>query len=169
MKFMRLLLMQFVGLVLLSTALDARTIKCPRNDSLFSITVPDSWSGKWEPDGSFTCMPPNHSKYVTVVPSENVSNNTELGTQLSKTAQAAGRNAGMKDLKLGGVREMRRPTGMSLLTINAQGTAHGKSMVFTLVGFAPQKDNTFPIIALEPAGTRDKEIGSIINSIASAR
>ena len=161
--------MQFVAFALLSSVIEAKTIKCPQRDSLFSITIPDSWGTKWESDGSLTCMPRNHSKYVSVIPSENVGSTTELGKQLSKTAQAAGRNAGMKDLKLGPLREMSGSHGFSLLSINAQGTAGGRPMMFTLVGFAPIKDNSFTVIGLEPAGTRDKEIGAIVNSISKER
>ena len=161
--------MQFVALVIFSTVVEAKTIKCPQKGALFSITIPDTWGTKWENDGSLTCMPRNHSKYVSVIPSENVSTKAELGTQLSTTARAAGRNAGMKDLKLSGLREMTRTNGMTLLSINGQGTARGKPMTFTLVGFAPKKDNNFTLIALEPAGTKDTEISTIINSIASRR
>jgi hypothetical protein len=159
--------MRLVALVFVATAVEAKTIKCPQRESLFTITIPDSWGSKWESDGSLTCMPPNHSKYVSVIPSENANSKAELGTQLAKTAQAAGRNAGMKDLKLGRLSDTTGSNGLSLLMINAQGTAHGKPMVFTLVGFAPRKDNSFTVIGLEPAGTRDKQITGIINSITS--
>jgi hypothetical protein len=92
-----------------------------------------------------------------------------LKAQLLETARAAGGNAKMKDLKLSEVRETIGSNKLSLLSINAQGTSQGKPMLFTLVAFAPKKDNSFTVIALEPAAAHDKEIGAIINSITSAR
>lgn len=163
-----LLIPAAILLVLSSVHLEAKTIKCPQKDPLFSVTLPDSWITTWEQDGSLTCMPRNYSKYVSVVPSENVKTRDELKAQLSKTAREAGKSARMKDLKLGGVKEMTR-SRLSLLTINAQGTSQGKPMVFTLIAFAPKKDNYFTVIALEPAGAHDREIGAIIDSITSAR
>ena len=167
---MKALLIQ-VAIVLVSTSvhLEAKTIRCPQKDPLFSITLPDSWITTWESDGSLTCMPRNHAKYVSMVPSENVNAKGELQAQLSKTARAAGENAKIKDLKLGAIREMTGPNRLNLLRISAQGTSYGKQMVFTLVAFAPKKDNYFTVIALEPAAAHDQEIDAIINSITSTR
>ena len=158
-----------VVLILISAHLEAKTIRCPQKDPLFSITLPDPWTTTWEKDGSLTCMPRDHSKYVSIVPSENFNTKGELKAQLPKTAREAGENAKMQDLKLGQVREMTGANGLSLFRIDANGTSHGKQMVFTIVVFAPKKDNSFTVVALEPAAAHDKEIGRIVNSITSAR
>jgi hypothetical protein len=42
-------------------------------------------------------------------------------------------------------------------------------MVFTLVAFAPKKDNYFTLIALEPVAASDKKISAIVNSITGER
>lgn len=167
---MKALLIQ-AAILLISTSLhlEAKTIKCPQRDSLFSITLPDPWITTWEKDGSLTCMPRNHSKYVSIVPSENFGSKDELKAQLPKTAREAGENAKMQNLNLGEVREMTGANGLRLFRIDAQGTVHGKQMVFTMLVFAPKKDNSFTVIALEPASAHDKEIGKIVNSITSAR
>ena len=164
-----LLIRAAIVLIATSVHLEAKTIACPQKDPLFRITLPDSWITTWEKDGSLTCMPRNHSKYVSIVPSENFNTKGELKAQLPKTAREAGENSKMKDLKLGQVREMTGANRLNLLSINARGTSHGKQMVFTLVAFAPKKDNYFTVIALEPAAAHDKELGTIINSITSAR
>jgi hypothetical protein len=160
-----------IAIVLIATSvhLEAKTIRCPQKDPLFSITFPDSWITTWDKDGSLMSMPRNHSKYVSIVPSENFSTNGELKAQLPKTAREAGANAKMKDLKLGGIREVTGANGLNLVSINAQGTTQGKLMVFRLLAFAPKKDNYFTVIALEPAGAHDKELGTIINSITRVR
>jgi len=151
-----------------SGAFAGKMIACPQKDPSFRITIPDSWSATWDRDGSLTCMPGNHSKYVSVVPSENVSAKEELRAQLTKTAQDAARNAKMKDLKFGPIRESARSNGLNLMSITAHGTNNGKPMVFTLAAFAPRQDNYFTVLALEPAGGHDKEISGIIGSISSA-
>jgi len=167
---MKALLIQ-TAIVLISTSvhLDAKTLKYPQKDPSFSITIPNAWTTTWEKDGSLTCMPHNHSKYVSMVPSENVNSKGELKAQLSKTALEAGENAKMKELKLGEIRETTRANRLSLLSVNAWGISHGKQMAFTLVAFAPKKGNYFTVIALEPAAASDKEIGAIIRSITSER
>ena len=157
------------AIAFLTVQVEAKTIACPQKDSLFSITVPNSWITTWEKDGSLTCMPRDHSKYVSIVPSENFNTKGQVKAQLLETARAAGGNAKMKDLKLSEVRETTGPNRLSLLSINAQGTSRGKPMLFTLVALAPKKDNSFTVIALEPAAAHDREIGAIINSITSAR
>lgn len=148
--------------------LQAKTIRCPQRNSLFRVTIPDSWTFSWDRDGSLTCMPRNQSKYVSVVPSENVRSKGELGAQLTKTARDAARNARFKDLRLGAIKESTR-SGMSLMSITAEGTTRGRQMVFTLVAFAPKKDNYFTLLALEPVGARDKEVSAIINSVSTLR
>ena len=148
---------------------EAKTVAVPQKEPLFRISIPDSWSATWDRDGSLTCMPPNHSKYVSVVPSENVNTKSELQAQLTRTARDAAQNAKMKDAKLGRITETNRSNGLSLMSITAQGATNGKPMVFRLVAFAPKKDNYFTVIALEPAEAKDKEISAIINSISSTR
>lgn len=164
-----LLIRAAIVLIATSVHVEAKTIGCPQKDPLFSITLPDSWITTWEKDGSLTCMPRNHSKYVSIVPSENFNSKSELKAQLPKTAREAGDNAKMKDLKLGEIREMTRANGLNLLSIHAQGTSQGKPMVFRLLAFAPKKNNYFTVIALEPAAAHDKELDAIINSITSVR
>ncbi len=164
---MKALLIQAAILLIATSAhLEAKTIKYPPNDPLFRVTIPDGWTTTLDKDNSLTCMPRNRSKYVSIVPSENVKTKGELKAQLLKTAREAGENAKMKDLKLDEVKEMTKGT-LNLLSINAYGTSHGANMVFTLVAFAPKKDNYFTVIALELAAAHDKEIGAIINSITS--
>jgi len=153
---------------LVSAFVQANTIACPQKDPLFSVTIPNSWTATWDKDGSLTCMPPNHSKYVTVVPSENVNTKAQLRAQLSQTAREAARNAKMSGVKLGPMNESIRK-GMDLMSITAHGTVGGKPTVFTFVAFAPRKDNYFTVIAVEPAGAGDRQIGAIIDSISSAR
>jgi len=121
----------------------------------------------WEKDGSLNCTSPNQSKFVSLVPSENVNSRNELSAQLSKTARDAVSNAKMKDAKLGPVREI-RSSGLNMMSIRADGTIKSRAMTITLVAFAPSKDY-FTLIALEPSSAQDKEISSIINSISSAR
>ena len=75
----------------------------------------------------------------------------------------------MNDVKLSPISEATRSNGLSLMSITANGTSGGKPMTFTLVAFAPKKDNYFTVIGLEPASAQDKQIGAIINSISSAR
>ena len=147
---------------------EAGTIRYPQKDPLIRITIPSGWTTMWEKDGSLTCMPQNHSKYVSVIPSENVNSKSGLSAQLTKTAREAASNAKMKDVKLGPIRETTRSNGLSLMSITAEGITKGKTMVFTLVAFAPKTDY-FTVIALEPTPSRDKEISGIINSISSAR
>jgi hypothetical protein len=168
---MKSLLIRVTAILVISICghVEAKTIRYPQKDPLFRIAIPDSWTTTWENDGSLTCMPRDHSKYVSVIPSENVNTKSELKAQLSKTARDAGENAKMKDLKLSQLHETVRSNGLNLMSVNAQGTSRGKPMVFTLVAFAPKTDNYFTVIALEPAAARDKEIGAIINSISSAR
>ena len=78
-----------IAVIATSGSLDAKTVRCPQKNPLFRINIPDSWTATWDKDGSLTCMPPNRSKDVSVIPSENVNSKDELRAQLSKTARAA--------------------------------------------------------------------------------
>ena len=157
------------AIVLIATCvpLEAKTIRYPQKDPMFRITIPDDWSATLEKDGGLKCIPRNHSKYVSVFPSANFNTKAELRAQLPKIAHDAAEGAAMKDLKLSGVKELSRT--LTLLSINAYGTSHGKQMRFTLLALAPKKDNTFTLIALEPAAAHDSSIAAIINSISGER
>ncbi|HMG05785.1 MAG TPA: hypothetical protein VK581_10005 [Chthoniobacterales bacterium] len=157
------------AIVLMATCvqLEAKAIRYPQKGAMFRITIPDDWIATWEKDGSLKCVPPNRSKYVSVFPSANFKTKAELKAQLPAIARDSATGANIKDLKLRGIKELNRnPT---LLSINADGTSQGNKMVFTLVAFAPNKDNTFTVIALEPRTAHDNAIASIINSISSER
>jgi hypothetical protein len=162
-----LLLRAVIVLIATSVQLEAKTIRYPQKGAMFRITIPDDWSATLEKDGSLKCVPPNRSKYVSVFPSANFKTKAELKAQLPAIAKDSAADANIKDLKLGGIKELSGK--LTLLSINASGTSQGNKIVFTLLAFAPNKNNTFTVIALEPRTAHDSAIAAIINSISSER
>lgn len=149
--------------------LNAKTIKYPEKDPVFSITLPDDWTTKPDKDGNLDCQAGDGSKFsFSIVPSKDVNTEADLKAFLPKLAQGMADGAKMEKTKVGDVGEMTNAKKVKLFGLNANGATSGVDMVITLAAFAPKKDNYFVIMSVEPSEVdkaHGKMMGEIIDSI----
>jgi hypothetical protein len=164
-------LLLLTATLLLATAfnLSAKTIKYPDKDSAFSITLPDDWTATPDKDGNLDCQAGDGSKFsFSIIPTKDMNKEDELKAYLPKLAQTMGEGAGIKDLKVGDVKEGTTGKGVKLFGLNATGQTSGIDMIISLGAFAPKKGVYFVLMGAEPAEVdkaHDKAMGEIINSI----
>lgn len=155
-------------LIALSCSLEAKTVKFPEKDPLFSITLPDDWTTEVIND-DLECKAGDGSGYSFMIQSSDAKSDDEVKANLPKLIQAMADNPAVKDFK-----PMEEVVEMAMAKVKlfiANGTAlnNGTKMVFTVVAFAPKKGTYFNVLTVEPEAVdraHDKVMGEIMGSIA---
>lgn len=165
---MKALLISVCLLVALGFRLEAKTVKYPEKDPVFSLTLPDDWTATPKNDG-LECQAGDGSNYSFLIQSFEVKSDDEVKTNLPKLIQAMADNPDVKEFKpMGEVLEMAMAK-MKLFVANATASTAGTKLIFTAVGFAPKKGTYFSVVSVEPEAVdraHDKAMGEIMGSIA---
>lgn len=156
-----------------ASPLRAETIRFPKDDPAFAITVPEGWKTAVDPkDGSLSAQPaPDRACAVTVREMEGVDDLEGAKALLPKFVAGLARSAGLLELKPSQEPvEAKSPRGVPMILAEFRGTTEaGVKMVLTAVVFQPGEDADVFILTSVASEEEDKKLekegGAIIESI----
>jgi hypothetical protein len=164
-------LLILVPVLYIAGSLNAKTIRYPEQDTVFTITLPDDWTTELNDAGSLHCEAGDGStfSFLITTPSEAVRSDSEMKAYLPKFA----RNF-VLDARVGEIKETTTAQKLKLFAIAVsmgETEKGGGETVLSLTAFAPKKGAYFIILAANKADltkTHAKTIDEIINSITPA-
>jgi hypothetical protein len=161
-------LLILVPVLFVASFVNAKTIKYPEEDTVFTITLPDDWTTELNDAGSLHCEAGDGSTFTFLItsPSEAVRSESEMKAYLPKFA----RNF-VLDARVGEIKETTTAKKLKLFAIAVsmgETEKGGVETVLSLTAFAPKKGVYFIILAANKADlnkTHARMMEEIINSI----
>ena len=152
--------------------LRAETMTFPKDDPAFSITFPDGWKTKVDPqDNSVSSQPaPDRACVLTLGEMDGVDDLPGAKAALPKFAAAMAKGAGIKDLKASREPlEVKSPKGVPMVMAEFRGTAEaGAKMVLTIVAFQPGEDADVFILTGAASEEEDKKVEQEASAIVGS-
>lgn len=142
---MKTLLVSVSLFLAIAPGLNARTVRLPEKDPVFSFTLPDDWTTKPTNDG-LECQAGGGSKFMFLIRPFEAATDEEARKGLSELVPTV-KNPDMKDFKVGDVEEMAMGK-MRVFVLKATMMVSGTPLLLTTIAFAPKKGTYFGTMSM---------------------